>query len=81
VRKNSRSDSRLGYQAQGVTTMLSTEKITNAFNAICEEAEKMKDQDVPDEVKAGLATIISIAKHQSDIRGSAKGSCSAHAGK
>lgn len=58
--------------------MLSTEKISNAFNAICEEAEKIRSQNASDEVKAGLATIISIAKHQNDIRGSAKGSCTAH---
>ena len=59
--------------------MLSTDKITHAFAAICEEAEKIQGQDVSEEVKAGLATIISIAKHQSDIRGAAKGSCAAHA--
>jgi len=58
--------------------MLSTEKIINAFNAICEEAQKIRDQDVSDDVKAGLATIISIAKHQNDIRHSATGSCTAH---
>lgn len=59
--------------------MLSTDKITNAFAAICEEAEKIQSQNVSDEVKTGLATIVSIAKHQSDIRGAAKGSCTAHA--
>jgi uncharacterized phage infection (PIP) family protein YhgE len=59
--------------------MLSTDKITNAFKAICEEAEKLKKQDVSEEVKSGLSTIISIAKHQNDIRNSAKGSCAAHA--
>ena len=58
--------------------MLSTEKISNAFNAICEEAEKIRRQDVSDAVKAGLATIISIAKHQNDIRDAASGSCTAH---
>lgn len=58
--------------------MLSTDKISNAFKAICEEAERLGKGDVPDEVKAGLATIISIAKHQNDIRGAAKGSCKAH---
>ena len=61
--------------------MLSTDKITNAFKAICEEAEKMKGQDVSEAVKTGLSTIISIAKHQNDIRGAAKGSCAAHAKK
>lgn len=59
--------------------MLSTDKITRAFNAICEEAEKLKNQDVSDPVQTGLSTIISIAKHQNDIRDSAKGSCKAHA--
>jgi len=59
--------------------MLSTEKISTAFNAIVEEANAMKDDPVtPDKLKAGLATIISIAKHQSDIRNAAKGSCKAH---
>lgn len=58
--------------------MLSTENIANAFNAICEEAEKLKNQDVSDQVKTGLSTIISIAKHQNDIRGSARGSCKGH---
>jgi hypothetical protein len=58
--------------------MLCTDKISNAFSAICEEAEKLKGQGVSDEVSSGLATIISIAKHQSDIRGAAKGSCTGH---
>jgi len=59
--------------------MLSTEKITKAFNAICEEAEKLQRQDDAGQFKAGLSTIISIAKHQNDIRTSADGSCTAHA--
>ena len=58
--------------------MLSTEKITKAFNAICEEAEKLQKHGVSDQLKAGLSTIISIAKHQNDIRNSANGSCAAH---
>ena len=58
--------------------MLSTDKISNAFKAICEEAERLGQGDVSDEVKAGLATIISIAKHQNDIRSAKKGSCKAH---
>ncbi|BBO71283.1 hypothetical protein DSCA_52130 [Desulfosarcina alkanivorans] len=58
--------------------MLSTDKISHAFRAICEEAEKLKNQGVSDEVSAGLATIISIAKHQNDIRDAAKGSCTGH---
>jgi len=59
--------------------MLSTDKITHAFAAICEEAEKIQNQNVSKEVKTGLATIISIARHQNDIRGAAKGSCTGHA--
>jgi hypothetical protein len=57
--------------------MLSTEKIARAFSAICEEAEALKQLDVPRNVKDGLARIISIAKHQSDVRRSPKGSCKA----
>ena len=59
--------------------MLATDKISNAFKAICEEAEKLKKENDPESVKAGLARIISIAKHQNDIRNAAKGSCKAHA--
>ena len=58
--------------------MLSTEKISRAFEAICEEAEKLKSMEVPDPVKAGLALIISIARHQNDIRDAPRGSCRAH---
>jgi len=59
--------------------MLSTDKISTAFTAIVEEASAIKDDPaIPDKVKAGLATIISIAKHQNDIRNAAKGSCKAH---
>ena len=58
--------------------MLSTEKINRAFGAICEEAEKLKQADVSEAIKNGLSTIISIAKHQSDIRSAAAGSCTAH---
>lgn len=58
--------------------MLPSLKITRAFEAICEEAEKLKAADLPQNVKSGLSTIISIAKHQNDIRQSAQGSCKAH---
>jgi len=58
--------------------MLSTDKISRAFEAICEEAEKLKVNDLSDPVKAGLALIISIAKHQNDIRNAPKGSCKGH---
>lgn len=49
--------------------MLSTEKITKGFLAIVEEAEKLLQSDISDEQKVTVQTIISIAKHQSDIRG------------
>jgi len=55
-----------------------TEDIANAFIAIAEEAEQLKTDDLPEKVKAGLSTIISIARHQKDIRQSAKGNCTAH---
>lgn len=58
--------------------MLSTEKISAAFSAICDIAAELKQQDLPDDIKDQLSTIISIAKHQNDIRGAAKGSCKAN---
>ncbi len=62
--------------------MLSTEKIEKAFLAICEEAEEAGQLDVSEEIAARLARIISIAKHQSDIRNAKKSSCcSVHAKK
>ena len=57
--------------------MLSTDKIAGAFNAICEEAEKLKNKTTDEQLNEGLARIISIAKHQNDIRSAAKGSCKA----
>ena len=57
--------------------MRNTEKILNAFQAICEEAEKLKQTGISDDAKKRLDTIISIAKHQNDIRQSAPGSCKA----
>lgn len=63
---------------KGEYIMLNTDKIATAFEAICQEAERLKKENIPDRAKAGLATIISIAKHQNDIRGARKGSCSAH---
>jgi len=55
-----------------------TEDIANAFIAIAEEAEKLQSDNLPENVTSGLSTIISIARHQKDIRQSAKGSCTAH---
>ena len=55
-----------------------TEDIANAFKAIVEEAQDLQTQDLPEDVQQKIKTIISIAKHQNDIRKSAKGSCKAH---
>ncbi|MFT5700491.1 MAG: hypothetical protein ACI8ZB_003365 [Desulforhopalus sp.] len=56
--------------------MLATDKISNAFKAIVEEAEKIDQTALGEGVAEGLKTIISIAKHQSDIRGVEGGKCS-----
>ncbi len=58
--------------------MLSTEKIANAFTAICEEVDKINKEDLSNKAQKRLKTIVSIAKHQSDIRGAKKGKCKAH---
>ena len=58
--------------------MLATDKIHGAFNAICEEVDKIKKGDLPQKTQKRLKTIVSIAKHQSDIRGAKKGECKAH---
>ena len=54
-----------------------TDDIAGAFSAIVEEAEKLKTGASSEEIQSGLATIVSIAKHQNDIRHSKKGSCRA----
>ncbi|MFW2366112.1 MAG: hypothetical protein ACN4GW_06825 [Desulforhopalus sp.] len=58
--------------------MLATDKIAGSFKAIVEEAENMMKLDPADEIVSGLKTIVSIAKHQSDIRGAKSGECKAH---
>ena len=55
--------------------MLATDKISNAFKAIVEEAEKIAGAAPGEEVAQGVKTIISIAKHQSDIRDVEGGTC------
>jgi hypothetical protein len=60
------------------STMLASDKIAKAFEAICEEVDKIKKDDLSDKTKKRLKTIVSIAKHQSDIRGAKKGTCKAH---
>ncbi len=55
--------------------MLPSDKINAAFKAIVEEAEKIrKKDDLSDKAKKRVKNIISIAKHQSDVRGM-KGTC------
>jgi hypothetical protein len=58
--------------------MLSTEKISQAFDAIATVADQLKNETDVTKIKEGLGVIRSIAKHQSDIRNAPKGSCSAH---
>jgi hypothetical protein len=59
--------------------MLSTEKISNAFSAIVQEAEKVKGENgLSESARAAIDTIVSIAKHQSDIRQAKPGTCKAH---
>lgn len=55
--------------------MLATDKISGAFKAIVEEAEKITQGSPSEEVAQAAKTIISIAKHQSDIRGAKGGKC------
>ena len=59
--------------------MLSTDKISRAFHAIIEEAQAAGTGDLGEDTRQRLRTIISIAKHQNDIRDAPKGSCRAHA--
>jgi hypothetical protein len=54
-----------------------TDDIANAFRAIVEEAQGLQSRDLPEDVQSTVKTIISIAKHQNDIRQSRKGSCKA----
>jgi len=58
--------------------MLASDKIATAFLAIVEEAEKLIAAGAAGTQLDGLKTIISIAKHQSDIRGLESGSCPPH---
>ncbi|HSM73321.1 MAG TPA: hypothetical protein VK852_01730 [Desulfobacterales bacterium] len=58
--------------------MLSTEKLSKAFDAIAEICDELKNETDIAKIQAALKTIHSIAKHQSDIRSAPKGSCTAH---
>lgn len=55
-----------------------TDDIAQAFQAIAEEAEGLQSRDLPEDVQSTVNTIISIAKHQTDIRQSRQGSCKAN---
>ncbi len=55
--------------------MLASEKIAKAFQAIVEEAGNLQKTGLSAEAENSVKTIISIAKHQSDIRGAGQGSC------
>lgn len=55
--------------------MLASEKISKAFQAIVEEADKLKNSGLSEDAEKAVKTIISIAKHQSDIRGAAGHGC------
>jgi hypothetical protein len=59
-------------------TMLASDKIATAFIAIVEEAEKLIKAGPGQMQLDGLKTIISIARHQSDIRGMKPGDCPPH---
>lgn len=62
--------------------MLATEKISKAFTAIVEEAVLAQNPGLPEQTQSHLKTIISIAKHQSDIRKpTSERCCSKHAKK
>jgi hypothetical protein len=54
-----------------------TDDIAQAFAAIVEEAQRLQNLNLPEEAQAPIKAIISIAKHQNDIRHSDKGSCKA----
>lgn len=54
-----------------------TDDIAQAFAAIIEEAQQLQSQDLPERAQQTIKAIISIAKHQNDIRQSTKGSCKA----
>lgn len=58
--------------------MLASDKIAGAFLAIIEEAEKRLEKSSSPDAEEELKRIISIAKHQSDIRNVTSGKCAAH---
>jgi len=59
--------------------MLASDKIAGAFLAVVEEAEKLRGTSLNEDQENMVKTIISIAKHQSDIRNAKQGACPAHA--
>ncbi len=56
--------------------MLAVDKISSAFKGIIEEAEKVDQSSLDKETAKAVNNIITIAKHQNDVRGMAKtGKC------
>lgn len=49
--------------------MLAVDKIASAFKGIIEEAEKINLDKLSAEDAAAVKNIISISKHQNDVRG------------
>lgn len=58
--------------------MLSTEKISKAFDAIAAICDELQNETEVAKIQAALKVIRSIAKHQSDIRSAPPGACKAH---
>ncbi len=52
--------------------MLAVDKITAAFNGVLDEAEKMNTEGLSADQKAAVENIITIARHQNDVRGMEK---------
>lgn len=49
---------------------MSEEAMLEALNAIHDEAMKLLQHDLPEEVREGLELIVSIARHKEDVRSS-----------
>ena len=58
--------------------MLSTEKISKAFEAIAAVCDELQSETDIAKIQTSLKVIRSIAKHQSDIRSAPQGACKAH---
>jgi len=49
---------------------MSEKQLTEALSAIHDEAEKLLNYEMPEEVQKGLELIISISRYQTDVRSS-----------